>query len=560
MKYLHLCSPLLCLLFFIAPISAENADLVLKNGAVYTLDASRTWAQCLAVKEGRLVYVGSNEGVEPWLGESTKVEDLYGAMVLPGFHDSHVHPAISGVELLQCNLHEARSVDEVFQEIESYEASHSDKPWLVGGGWQVSLFPPGQPNKSQLDKIISHKPAFLASSDAHTAWVNSKALEMAGISADTPDPPGGQIERDERGHPTGLLREEAIQLVGHLLPASSPEEYRQGLLDGLAVAKQFGVTSLIEANASTPILEAYQRLERENLLTARVVAALSTDAKRGTEQVEELKLQRERYRGDLLRANSVKLYADGVIEGHTAALLEPYHGKGHRGLMIWPEAVYAEMISALDKAKFQIHVHAIGDRAIKNTLDQIEAAMTENGRWDSRHHLAHLQLLDPRDIPRFRNLGTIANLQPFWAFRDDFISKLTEPFLGPQRSQWLYPFRSFQEQGVTIVAGSDWSVTTMNPLRAIQVALTRSDPEVPEQEAWLAQQRMDLPSLLAWYTINGAYGMNQEKQTGSLEVGKWADLVVLEHNLFDLPKNKIGQVRVLKTVLAGKTVYTAPAK
>jgi hypothetical protein len=549
----------LVILFFVTcTVLAQPADLVLKNGEVYTLDASRSWAQALAARDGRLVYVGTNGGAESFIGPETEVLDLDGKMVLPGFHDSHVHPASGGLELLLCDLNQAGSIDEVSQRITAYSSEHPKLEWIIGGGWQMPLFAAGQPNREQLDKLVPDRPAFLTSSDAHTAWVNTRALDLAGIDKDTEDPPGGKLDRDIEGRPTGLLREEAITLVSRLLPASTDDEYRQGLIAGLALANSYGITSLIEANATPPIVKAYRDLSADGLLSARVVAALSTDAKQGLEQVQALQEVRDSFRDPLLRATSVKVYADGVIEAHTAALLEPYLDQSHKGITIWPDDRYQDLISELEKAGFQIHVHAIGDRAVRLTLDSFQQAKARHGKNDLRHHIAHLQLVSPTDIPRFRELGVVANFQPLWAYNDTFIQDLTVPVLGSARSQHLYILKSFHKQGVTIVGGSDWSVTSINPLEAIQVGMTRLDPDDPSVAPLLPEQAMDLSDLLAAYTINGAYGMHQQTDTGSLEVGKYADLVVLEENLFEIPPTRIGQVRVLLTMLGGKIVYRRP--
>ena len=545
----------LFLLLLTLQVVAQPADFVIKGADIYTVDASRSWAQAIAVRAGKIVYVGAGDSLDAFIGEKTRVLDLKGKMVLPGFHDSHVHPASSGREMMQCDLSRARSVKDVEQIIRAYSESHPDGGWVVGGGWLMTVFPEGQPSKELLDRILPHRPGYFASSDAHTVWLNSKALEVAGITAQTPDPPGGKIGRDPRGEPNGLVSEEAILLVSKFLPPSSADEDLQGLLLGLAHANSFGITSLIEANATEELVAAYQRAESESKLTARVVMALSSDARQGVEQIERLLEVRKKVEGPLLRATSVKVFADGVVEAHTAALLEPYLDEHHKGLTIWPEEIFEPFLVALDKAGFQIHVHAIGDRAIRNALDAFAQARKLNGDGDHRHHIAHLQLLSPLDIPRFRELGVVANFQPLWGYNDSFMRKLTIPVLGAERAKWLYPLRSFHDLGTVIVGGSDWSVTSINPLEAIQVGLTRTDPDDPSAEPLCPEQALELGDLIAAYTINGAYGMHQEKQTGSIEVGKWADLVVLEKNLFEVEPRQIGKVRVLMTLLGGEIVY-----
>jgi predicted amidohydrolase YtcJ len=548
--------------FFFVPTWAEKpADSIYVGGRVWTADASRSWATGLAIRDGRLVYVGTDQGARALAGSSTEVVDLVGKMVLPGFCDSHTHPVSSGIELGQLHLGEAKDRADIETAIRSYAAQHRDLEWIVGGGWNLPAWPGGTPTRWDLDALISDRPAFLTTSDAHTVWVNSKALQLAGIGPDTPDPAGGRIERDEKGLPNGLLREEAISLVAGLLPPETPESYREGALRGLEMAAGFGITSVHEANATPEILQAYATLEQEGRLSARVVAALETEPSLGASQVIRLIALRKQWTSALVRPQAAKIFADGVMESRTAAMLQPYVGfPEERGILNWtPEALKATM-TALDAAGFQVHAHAIADRGIREVLDAVEVAQKANGPRDARHHIAHLQLIDKADIPRFRRLGVLANVQPLWAYRDAFIRDLTEPVLGPERSAALYPLASLQRSGAVLVAGSDWSVSSMNPLEGMEVALTRQDPDGAGApgEAWVPDQRLDLPSILAAYTINGAYLSFQEKETGSLEVGKWADLVVLEKDLFEIPASEIGEVRVLLTMLAGKVVYRAP--
>jgi predicted amidohydrolase YtcJ len=549
----------LAVLLFSGAAAQRPVDTVYLNGRLWTADAARSWASALAIHGGRLVYVGSDAGVKPFLGAGTKVVDLEGKMVLPGFCDSHTHPVTSGIELGQLYLGEAKDKAEIEAAIRRYDQDHPELTWIVGGGWNLPAWPGGMPTRQDLDAWIPDRPVFLTTSDAHTVWVNTKALEMAGINASTADPTGGRIEREPNGHPSGLLREEAIGLVAVKLPAESAESFREGARRGLQMAASFGITTVHEANATPEVLRAYADLEREGALTARVVAALQTDAEAGVTQIEALKALRARWTSSMVSPRAAKIFADGVMESRTAALLEPYQGyPEERGILNWtPEALKAT-ISALDAAGFQVHAHAIGDRGVREVLDALEQAQQMHGPRDARHHIAHLQLINQADIPRFRRLAVLANVQPLWAFRDAFIADLTEPVLGPERSSAMYPLGSLQRSGAVVVAGSDWSVSSMNPLEAMEVALTRQDPAGGQGKPWIPDQRLSLPDILAAYTINGAYLSFTEAQTGSLEAGKWADLVVLEKDLFELAPEQIGEVRVLQTLLAGKVVYQAP--
>jgi len=535
---------------------APPADLVLRTGRIYTLDDARTWAEALAIDDGRIVFVGPNAGVDAFVGPETRFVDLEGKMVLPGFHDSHVHPVSGGVELGQCNLNGLSTREGLFAAIEECAARTPDEEWLVGGGWDLPLFPGASPHRSELDRLSPDQPAYLSSADGHSTWVNSRALDIGGIDATTPDPPNGRIERDPKtGEPTGTLRESASALVSKHLPPLGPEDYAEGLKRALRMANGFGITSLIEASARDRTLEAYAALARSGELTARVRVSLTVDESKDESQVDELVEMRARYQAEGIRADAAKIFADGVIESGTAALLEPYVDFGHRGELNFKQEVLNRLVARLDKEGFQIHVHAIGDRAIRASLDAFEKARAANGPRDSRHHISHIELFHPDDIPRFRSLGVVANFQPLWAFADTYITDLTEPQLGPERSRWLYPIKSLKDSGAVLAAGSDWSVSSMNPLDAVQVAVTRRDLRAPEGPSWIPEERVDLDTILAAYSRGGAYVQHQEALTGSLEVGKRADVIVLEKNLFEVPETEFHRVKVLLTLLDGNEVF-----
>ncbi|MEO7794529.1 MAG: amidohydrolase, partial [Thermoanaerobaculia bacterium] len=393
------------------------ADLVLRNGQVYTVDAARSWAESIAVRGGRIVFVGADRDVTPFVGPKTRVVDLGGRFVLPGFHDRHVHPVSGGVELSQCDLNNSADREEVLSRLRACVAKLGDRPWLLGGGWDLPLFPGGVADRRDLDAILADRPALLGSADGHSSWVNSKALALAGVSAATPDPEGGKIERDASGAPIGTLRESAAELVGRLLPKTSDAERLTGLRLAVAKAHGFGIVALTEASAGPETTAAYDALDRAGELGLRVVVSQHLGPDEGPAAIPALARERAAPHAPHVRATAVKLFADGVIEGGTAALLEPYIG-GRTGVGIanWSAAALSEVIVALDRERFQIHIHAIGDRAIRDALDGLEAARTANGRRDGRPLLAHIQLFSPKDIPRFRELGVIADFQPLWAY------------------------------------------------------------------------------------------------------------------------------------------------
>jgi predicted amidohydrolase YtcJ len=533
-----------------------SADLIFRNGAIYTMDSARSWAEALAIQDGKILYVGDDSGAEKFESTDTKVVDLEAKMVLPGFHDSHIHLVTGGIELSQCDLNGLQTKEDIFEKIRQYNSENPDKEWIVGGGWNLPIFPDANPTKEQLDQLVCDRPAYLSAADGHSVWVNSKALAIAGITEKTPDPEGGRIERVKgTNEPSGTLRESAAGLVAKYLPELSPDDYLNGLRAGLHLANSFGITSINEASADEDILEAYAEFDRRHELSVRVVASMHVDPKMGLDQIEELLTLSQKYQGNHLRTIAAKIFADGVIESHTAALLEPYLDRpGYSGLPNLEPDLFNRLATALDKEQFQIHIHAIGDRAIRMSLDALEAAQRINRARDARHHIAHLQLINPADIPRFKSLDVIANFQPLWAYPDLYITELTEPVLGPERSRWLYPIGSIVKSGAKIVGGSDWSVSSMNPLDAIQVAITRKALDDPSAPSWLPEELVDLPTILAAYTINGAFLNRQEEITGSLEVGKAADLVVLDRNLFAISPDDIHKAKVLLTILEGKEV------
>jgi predicted amidohydrolase YtcJ len=534
------------------------ADLVLRGAAVYTVDGARSWAEAVAVSKGRIVFVGADSAAQGWIGPSTNVVDLSGKMVLPAFHDAHVHPVSGGVEALECNLNGLPDQAAILEKIKAYATAHPKLPWIRGGGWDLTVFPEGNPTKTLLDSIVPDRPAYLSASDGHSVWVNSKALALAGVTEATPDPPYGRIERDSAGQPSGTLREDAADLVSKHLPKRSAKEYADGLAEALRIANGFGLTSLVEASASEEDLEAYATLDAQGKLTARVLASLYVDTDKGVSEIPRLVALRTKYGRGRVRTNSVKIFADGVLETRTASVLEPYVGfPNDRGKPNLEPAAFRTLATAFDKEGFQIHVHAIGDRAIRDTFDAFEAARRANGPRDSRHHIAHIELFDPADIPRFRKLGAIANFQPLWANGDEYITELTEPKLGPERSRWLYPIGSVLASGGEFAFGSDWSVSSMNPLEGMEVAVTRRQPIKGPGPAWIPEERIALPDAVAAYTIRGAYLSFSEKETGSIEVGKAADLVVLDRNLFEIPASQIHGAKVLLTLLDGKEVYRA---
>ncbi|HEX4384198.1 MAG TPA: amidohydrolase [Myxococcales bacterium] len=492
------------------------AALILRGGAVYTLDEAKPWASAVVIDNGRVVYVGDDAGTKAYTG---KLVDLKGRLVLPGLHDSHLHPMSGGMSLLRCRLGEFKTASKLYAGVRACAAA-SKSEWLMGRGWSPGVV---TPTVARLDELVPDRPAFLTTEDGYTAWVNSKALKLAGVESDG-----------------GVLRGEAAAKVRKILPKPTQAEYREAFRLAAARLNQFGITSLVDANASAAVVNSYAGME----LTVRVVAAQQIDPGRGPEQVDELIALRAKTRGPRFRADAAKFFLDGELDQHTAAMLEPYAGSTERGSPIPAEALNA-IVRRLDAEGFLIHMHAMGDRAVRAGLDAFEAAAAANGARDRRHQLAHIGVANPEDIPRFGKLGVTANYTAIWAQPEDEAFASSQAALGPARARFMYPFGSIANAGGRVVGSSDWPSPSMNPFEAMEVAVTREP----------AQERLTLARILAAYTKDAAWAAHEE--TGTIEIGKAADLIVLDRNLFKIKASEIHKARVLLTLLDGEPVYRA---
>ncbi|MFG3527548.1 amidohydrolase [Streptomyces sp. NPDC047917] len=540
-----------------------HADLVFTEGPVLTMDPARTRASSLAVRGERITAVGHDE-VRELIGPGTEVVDLTGKLLLPGFQDSHVHAVGGGSELAECDLTEIVDAGAYLERIRDYADTHPEREWITGGGWSMESFAGGLPTRRLLDSVVPDRPVLLANRDHHGAWANTRALELAGLSAATPDPADGRIEREADGFPSGMLQEGATALVSRLVPASTPADRLAGLLRAQKLLHSLGITGWQDAllgsfNGMADPSGAYLAAARDGSLTARVSGALWWDRERGAEQIPELVSRREELTYGRFRAGSVKIMQDGIAENFTAALTTPYlDGCGcataNSGLsFVDPQALRGH-VTALDALDFQVHFHALGDRAVREALDAIGAAVAANGRRGNRHHLAHLQVVHPDDLPRFAALGAIANIQPLWAAHEPQMDELTIPFLGPERAAWQYPFGGLLRSGATLAAGSDWPVSSPDPLAGIHVAVNRREPGSDDDRVFLPGQRVDLLSAIAAYTAGSSH-VNRLDDAGSLLPGNLADLVVLDRDILAAPPEEIAEARVERTYVGGELVH-----
>jgi predicted amidohydrolase YtcJ len=574
----------------------QQAELVFAGGSVYTADASRRRlvpatapdgrpASAVAVADGRIAAIGAagDSHFQDLMGTRTEVVDLRGRALLPGFQDAHCHPAFAGITMLGCNLMGAPDLAGALARIAEFGRSQPEREWIAGSGWRMEWFAGGTPHRQMLDQVTDGRPAYLSNRDGHGAWANTRALELAGIDAQTPDPVDGRIEREPDGGPQGTLHEGAANLVGRLLPELSVDERLAGLLLAQQHMHARGITAWQDAIlgdylGSMDPLPVYLAAAASGQLTARVEGALWWDRERGGEQLPDILTRRERGRGPRFRANTVKIMQDGVAENFTAGMLEPYHDPtgchDHgSGLSYVDPLALREYVTQLDLAGFQVHVHAIGDRAVREALDAFEAAWVRNsgasagtaygGRAsaDNRHHIAHLQVVHPDDVPRFAALGVTANMQGLWAAHEPQMDELTIPFIGPERTARQYVFGDLLRSGARLAAGSDWAVSSANPMRAIHVAVNRSlqGSAGAEAEPFLPGQSLELAHALAAYTIGSAYVNHLDDETGTIESGKLADLVVLDRDPFAGPSSEIGSTGVLATYVQGEPVYMSVA-
>ena len=561
--------------------SDGQADLIFTGGKVRSPAHPSGFVQALAVRGGLIQAVGTDEEIRQVTGPGTRVVPLRGRLALPAFGDAHVHAVAGGLESLRCNLLGLRTRQDSLAAVAAYCAGLDPDAWVLGGGWTMAAFPGGLPTAADLDPITGGRPAFLPNRDHHTAWVNTVALERAGIDAHTPDPPDGRIERDEAGRPTGTLHDGAMRLVAAHLPSPGAAELRAGLLAAQAHLHSLGITRFQDACVGAAdelgipdAFDTYRQAAEDGTLTCHVVGALWWDRSRGLGQIDDLLARRERAgRGGSeagtrgrFRASTVKLMLDGVCETFTAAMSAPYldrhgHPTEHQGrLFIDPETL-AGATGRLAAEGFQLHFHAIGDRAVATALDALAALPTEQRRA-GRHHLAHLQFIAPRDMDRFRALDAVANFQPLWACNEPQMEEMTLPFVGPERATWQYQIGSLIRGGTRIAFGSDWPISSADPLQEMHVAVNRMLSERLGQAGEPACARPFLPAQAI--TVDNAIGaftsgvdwVNHEEHTaGTLLPGLRADVAVFDQDLYAIPPGAIGDTSVVLTVASGNVVF-----
>jgi predicted amidohydrolase YtcJ len=551
----------------IAPTFAgpKPADTVFLNGAVCTVDAARPTVAAVAIAQGRIVYVGADDAARKYVGSRTRVIDLQGRSLLPGFQDSHLHPGDVPNPATALDLGGLKTREAILERIREFAASHPGNAWIVGTGWDEAAFlPSGQPTREMLDAVVPDRPAFLTNNSLHMGWSNSPALAQAGVAAGAPDPPNGRVERDEAGRPTGVLQEAAMEIVRRVIPPPTTDELAKDLAAALNELKRNGITAFMDALSSPALLQAYLALAKAGRIDQRAHVCQYYDPSLDDDlQVLDLVRRRKEFVGTSVDAHCVKIVLDGAYGSHTVALLEPYSDEpekfGHGKLFFDTERL-ERVVTRLDAEGFQVHVHALGDGAVRVSLDAFAEARRVNGVRDSRHTLAHLALIDAADLPRFKALGVVANMSPLWNRGDPWETVFAPKMFGPERSAQLYPTRSLLDAQATLVWGSDWPVTGVDPLDGIETAVTRRypggrNPEGVEDISWIPAQRVTLPEAVAAYTASGAYLFHDEVERGTIAVGKLADLVVLSRNLFAADPLAIHDIAVDMTLVGGQVVF-----
>jgi predicted amidohydrolase YtcJ len=551
-----------------APASTIDAaaDTVILNARIYTVNVRQPWAEALAIRGDKLLAVGSAHDIAAYRGASTKVIDAQGKLVLPGFTDCHIHFMEGALGLTQVDLNGAESVPEIQKRVKEYAASHlagsdPDKAWIGGMGWLYSTFGAAAlPDKKILDDVVPDRPIFLQAYDGHSSWANSKALALAGITRQTPDPPHGKIVRDEKGEATGALKESAGDLVTKVMPKPTHEVRLAALRLGMREANKFGLVRVHSAGGDFEWLNLYDELRQRQQLTVRFYVAYFLDPPQLTpDAIEQIEQARRTYHDDWISGGVVKTMLDGVIEAHTAAMLETYSDDPTQiGKLFWEPAKYKQALSELDRRGLQIFTHAIGDKSVRLALDAYQAAAEANHTRDARPRIEHIETITAQDIPRFGKLGVIASFQPLHAYPNDNVLHVWARNAGTERTQRAWVWHSVENTGGALAFGSDWPVVTLNPWPGVQNALTRRTREGDPPGGFVPQERISLEDAIKAYTLGAAFAGRREKTEGSLEPGKLADLIVLSQDPFKIRPEQIANTEVMLTMVGGKAVYQAP--
>jgi len=537
------------------------ADIMVVHAKIYTLDANKPWAQSVAIRKGKIVAVGSDEEVGRYRGIGTKMIDAGGKLTLPGFTDCHIHFMDGSLSLGRVNLEGATALADIQNRLRVYAVQHPGEGWILGRGWNYAMFGVETlPHKKYLDELFPHRPVFLEGYDGHTFWANTKALAMAGITKDTPNPSNGIIVRDAKtGEATGALEEAAQALVARVVPKPTEIEKLNALRAGMKWANQNGITRVHSAGGDFEELALFNELRQEGQLSVRFyIAYLLNPPGLRSQDVDAIEQTRKKYHDDWIDTNAVKFMLDGVVESHTAAFLEPYSDDAStKGALFWEPERYKAAVAELEKRGLQLFTHAIGDYAIRTALDAYEFATTQNRTRDHRPRVEHIEAIAETDVARFGKLGVIASMQPLHAYPDEDTLDVWARAIGPERATRAWIWKSILEDGGHYCFGSDWPVVTLNPWEGIQTAVTRETKEGTPKGGFVPSQRLSVAQAVEGYTLGAAYAGHREKTEGSIEPGKVADIIIVDKNIFEIEPHHIGDTKVTTTIVGGKIVYEA---
>ena len=571
----RLCMAFLLVSLFAVPASAASeaplqpADVIITKARIYTVNPKQAWAEAIAVRGDKIIAVGGKAEISAYSGSATRVIDAGGRLVLPGFTDCHMHFIDGSLSLMQVKLDDATTIAEIQKRVKDYAAAHPDLPWVEGRGWMYTVFSPSLPDKKYLDEIIPDRPVYLEGFDGHTWWANSKALQLAGITKTTADPAGGSFVRDAKtGEPTGVVKEDsADDVIRRAIPRPGKEQVLAALQRGMLEANRVGLVRAISADGvhvqggDFEILDIYGELRHTGQLRVRFDVAMRIQPPALTkEEVLRIENARQRYHDDWLAAGKAKIFLDGVIETHTAAMLAPYADDASlSGNLLWDPDKYKQAVTELDAHGIQVFSHAIGDRAIRLALDAYENSQKTNHTTDGRHRIEHIEDAAASDLPRFGKLGVIASFQPLHAYPDANDLKVWSGNVGPERAQRGWAWRTVKNNDGVLAFGSDWPIVTQNPWAGVQTAVTRQTTEGEPEGGWLPKERISVADAIRAYTLDAAFAGHREQTEGSLEAGKLADLIVLSQDVFKIEPTEIGNTEVQLTMVGGRVVYESAA-
>jgi predicted amidohydrolase YtcJ len=541
--------------------SVKSPTLVLVNGKIFTAENLTSFSEAIAITGNSITALGKTDEIKKLAGDSTQVVDLQGKLVIPGFNDAHIHFLNGSKGLAEVELTSTQSAEEVKSYIQKYVTEHPNSLWITGRGWQYTFYENGFPTRKMLDSLISDKPAYIRAYDGHTAWVNSKALELAGINKKFRFTGFGEVVKDASGEPTGILKEDAMGLVSNLIPPKTREENLEALRLGMKLAAQLGITSIQNAHGDVEETELYEELLKSNELTLRAGIAFSIEGKTSATDLRNFVQVRDRIgtNNPMLRASAVKFMIDGVIEGHTAFMLEPYSdpvpkGFSPTGQVSMPLPRFVSLVSTIDSLGFQIYTHAIGDRGVRETLNAYEIALQKNKRKDTRHRIEHIETINPDDIPRFAQLDVMPSMEPIHA--EPGSVEVWGKAIGEKRLPYSFAWNDLLKANGKLVFSSDWpACLSLNPIRGLHVAVTRRNPQGSPESGWVVDQKITMAEAIYAYTYMGAYSSFEETIKGKLAPGYLADLVVLSQDLFTINPMDVHKTFVDLTVFDGKIIY-----